>query len=124
MEQRDGFTSNSANRPTRIELPRRQELEHLDSWPFDSSITTGCAAVYLVVTPDTGKIVKQLAAKARVAKPGFSVPRLELDGAQMLTRMFKNIKAVIRTVHVRKNGKTVLFGWQIAAGGSSCSQQE
>ena len=72
----------------------------------DSSIAACCAAIYLVVTQGTSKIVKLLTAKARVAKPGLSVPRLELVGAQMLTRMLKNIKAALAGWQI-----TAVYGW-------------
>ena len=72
----------------------------------DSSIIACCAAVYLMVTQWTSKIVKLLTAKARVAKPGLSVPRLELASAQMLTRVIKNIKAALDGWQI-----TALYGW-------------
>ena len=61
----------------------------------DSSIAACCAVVYLKITQSTGTYVKQLTAKARVAKPNTSVPRLELIGAQMLTKLIQNVKAAL-----------------------------
>ena len=61
----------------------------------DSSVAACCAVVYLKITQSTGTYVKQLTAKARVAKPNTSVPRLKLIGAQMLTKLIQNVKAAL-----------------------------
>eukprot|EP00794_Sanderia_malayensis_P007378 gene7378-biopygen5953 len=71
----------------------------------DSSIAACCAVIYLKITQSTGTYVKQLTAKARVAKPNTSVPRLELIGAQMLTKLIQNVKAALK-VEV-----TQTYGW-------------
>eukprot|EP00794_Sanderia_malayensis_P015468 gene15468-biopygen12871 len=62
----------------------------------DSSIAACSAVIYLKITQSTGTYVKHLTAKARVAKPKKSVPRLELIGAQMLTKLIKNVKAALK----------------------------
>ena len=61
----------------------------------DSSVKACCAAIYLVITQTSGTYAKLLTAKSRVAKPNMSVPRLELIGAQMLTKLIQNVKSAL-----------------------------
>eukprot|EP00795_Rhopilema_esculentum_P004932 gene4932-21272_t len=74
----------------------QERIESIEIHGFaDSSVVACCAVIYLKITQSTGTYVKQLTAKARVAKPNTSVPRLELIGAQMLTKLIQNVKSVL-----------------------------
>ena len=74
----------------------QERIESIEIHGFaDSSVAACCAVIYLKITQSTGTYVKQLTAKARVAKPNTSVPRLELIGAQMLTKLIQNVKSVL-----------------------------
>ena len=74
----------------------QERVESIEIHGFaDSSVAACCAVIYLKITQTTGTYVKQLTAKARVAKPNTSVPRLELIGAQMLTKMIQNVKSAL-----------------------------
>ena len=68
----------------------------------DSSITACCAAIYLIMNKNGANVSKLLTAKARIAKPDLSVPRLELVAAQLLTRLLKTVR-------------NALQGWNISA---------
>ena len=61
----------------------------------DSSIKACCAAIYLVITQTNGTYAKLLTAKSRVAKPNMSLPRLELIGAQIMTKLIQNVKSAL-----------------------------
>ena len=79
----------------------------------DSSVAACCAMVYLVVNQNGIRTTKLLTAKSRVAKPDLSVPRLELVGAQLLTRLVKTVHAAlegwtISETHCWTDSKTVL----------------
>ena len=72
----------------------QERIESIEIHGFaDSSVAACCAVIYLKITQSTGTYVKQLTAKARVAKPNTSVPRLELISAQMLTKLIQNVKS-------------------------------
>ena len=71
-----------------------EEITSIEVHGFlDSSIIACFAVIYLVITQASGKYAKQLTSKSRVAKPNTSVPRLELIGAQILTKLIQNVKS-------------------------------
>ena len=74
----------------------KEEILQIEMHGFaDSSVKACCAVIYLVITQQSGVYAKQLTAKSRVAKPKMTVPRLELIGAQLLTKMMENVKSAL-----------------------------
>eukprot|EP00794_Sanderia_malayensis_P006668 gene6668-biopygen5443 len=92
---------------SRLLLPYHQEeVIRMELHGFaDSSIKACCAVIYLLVQQKSGVQAKLLTAKSRVAKPNLSVPRLELIGAQMLTKLIQNVKSALTE---DLNG---IYGW-------------
>ena len=57
----------------------------------DASYKGVCAAVYAVVEQPSGTTQTLVAAKARLAKQGLTIPRLELIGAHMAANLITNV---------------------------------
>ena len=64
------------------------------------------AAIYSVTTQKSGVTTRQVAAKARLAKQGLTIPRLELVAAHMATNLVTNVKNALQDLPV-----TELYGW-------------
>lgn len=62
----------------------------------DASSSGVGAAVYVVVKQESGTIQRILAAKARLAKQGLTIPRLELIAAHMVTHLLVNVRVALK----------------------------
>ena len=84
--------------PTGVTVPRpvmdyREPVLDLELHAFGDASTQGVgAAVYAVVRQPSGTTQRQVAAKGRLAKQGFTVPRLELISAHMATNLVTNLQ--------------------------------
>ena len=80
----------------------------------DASLTAVCAAVYLVTRGKSGNKQFLLVSKNRVAPKETSVPRLELIGALMLSKLLTHVKTNLKDLTFSKciawtDSSTVLY---------------
>ena len=64
------------------------------------------AAVHVVVKQESGITPRLVVAKARLAKQGLTIPRLELISAHMVTNLLVNVKVAMEGLPVME-----LNGW-------------
>ena len=64
------------------------------------------AAVYAVVRQQSGTTQRLLAAKARLAKEGLSIPRIELIGGHMAANLVTNVKNALEALPISN-----VYGW-------------
>ena len=90
-----------------------QEIE-LHAFGDGSKQSVG-AAVYAIVRQQSGTTQRLVAAKARLAKGGLSIPRLELVAAHMGTNLITNVKNALEGLPVSKKyvwlDSTVVLYW-------------
>ena len=85
------------NLPEKVEVPRslvpaREPIQAIALHAFgDASAQGVAAAVYAVVEQETGVKQGLVAAKARLAKQGLSIPRLELVAGHMAVNLLTNV---------------------------------
>ena len=93
--------------PSKIEVPRslvphREPIQAIVLHAFgDSSGQGTCAAVYAVVEQYQGTAQGLVTSKARLAKKGLTIPRLELVSGLMATKLLDNVKAVLDGLPIR-----------------------
>jgi len=98
--------------PTEVAVPRSitslqeplQDVE-LHSFGDGSKLEVG-AAVYAVVRQESGTTRCLVAAKARLAKGGLSIPRLELVAGHMATNLLTNVRSTLEGLPVSN-----VYGW-------------
>ena len=84
--------------PPSITVPRpltaqREKIANIDLHCFGDASGRGVsAALYAVVTQPSGVIVGLVTAKARLAKQGLSIPRLELVSGHMAINLITNTR--------------------------------
>ena len=87
--------------PEEIAAPRaiaqqREPISNIDLHCFGDASGKGVsAALYAVVSQPSGVSVGLVTAKARLAKKGLSIPRLELVSAHMAVNLIVNVKKVM-----------------------------
>ena len=85
----------------------QEPVQALDLYAFcDSSGKGSAAAVYTVVYQESGIDQGLLAAKARLAKKGLTMPRLELISAHMAANLVDNVRSALEGYVVRS-----VYGW-------------
>ena len=94
--------------PERVTVPRtlskfREEIEAVELHSFGDASAKG---VYAVVTQKTGISRGIVAGKARLAKQGLTIPRLELVAAHMATNLVWNVQEALKGFPV-----TSVHGW-------------
>ena len=83
--------------PKEVEVPRalvlaREPIEAIALHGFgDASGQGGTAAVYAVVQQESGVRQGLVAAKARLAKQGLTIPRLELVSGHIAANLLTNV---------------------------------
>ena len=98
--------------PERVTAPRSlvkypEEIQSIDLHAFGVASGKGvAAAVYAVVTQDSGTSKGQVAAKARLAKQGLTIPRLELVSGHMAANLVDNVKEALTGFPVNQ-----VHGW-------------
>ena len=84
------------NLPSEVTVPRpiapfQEPVESLEIHGFGDASSEGlCAAVYTVTRQSSGVTQELVAAKARLAKKGLTIPRLELVACHMATNLITN----------------------------------
>ena len=95
--------------------PFREMVEKLEIHGFGDASGEGlCAVVYTVARQPSGVTQELLAAKARLAKKGLTIPRLELVACHMATNLVINAsKALDHIPHERHcwSDSTVALWW-------------
>ncbi|KAK3719160.1 hypothetical protein QZH41_005637 [Actinostola sp. cb2023] len=87
--------------PDKITVPRsiathQEEIEEVELHAFGDASGKGvCAAVYAVIKQPTGVNQGLVAAKARLAKRGLTIPRLELVSGHMAVNLLTNVSAAL-----------------------------
>ena len=100
------------NLPESMEVPRslvacREEIDAIDLHVFGDTSGAGTVAViYAVVYQRSGTNQGLVASKARLAKQGLTIPRLELVSAHMAANLAQNVKDAIQGLPVRH-----IHGW-------------
>ena len=93
--------------PNKIEVPRslvphREPIQAIVLHAFGDSNGQGtCAAVYAVVEQCQGTAQGLVTSKARLAKKGVTIPRLQLVPGLMATKLLDNVKAVLDGLPIR-----------------------
>ena len=85
----------------------RQPIESIQLHGFGEASGHGLGtAVYAIVKQESGLTQRLVAAKARLAKEGLTIPRLELVSAHMTTNLLVNVREALKGFPV-----TELYGW-------------
>ena len=90
-----------AQLPVSVSVPRtipqhREEISNIALHCFGDASGQGVsAAVYGVISQPSGDSVGLIAAKARLAKQGLTIPRLELVSGHMATNLIVNVKEAL-----------------------------
>ena len=85
----------------------REPIQAIQLHGFGDASSCGVgAAVYAVVKQESGTTQRLVAGKARLAKQGLTIPRLELISAHMVTNLLANVKVALDGLPV-----TELNGW-------------
>ena len=98
--------------PQEVAVPRsltghQEQIEEIELHVFgDASAKGVAAAVYSIVRQQSGVNIGLVAAKARLAKQGLTIPHLELVAAHMATNLIINVKQALEGMPL-----TQLHGW-------------
>ena len=98
--------------PPKVTTPRaltlqREEIEEIELHGFgDASVNGVSATVHAVVKQRSGVNAGLVAAKARLAKQGLTIARLELVSAHMATNLIHNVRRALEGFPVKQS-----FGW-------------
>ena len=98
--------------PTEVSVPRsitsfQEPLQDVELHGFGDGSKLGVgAAVYAVVRQASGKTQRLVAAKARLAKGGLSIPRLELVAGHMATNLLTNVRNALEGLPISN-----VYGW-------------
>ena len=93
--------------PDEVKIPRslalaKEPVQAIDLHVFgDTSGTGTAAAVYAVVHQDSSTNQGLVTAKARLAKKGLTIPRLELVSLHMTTNLVENVRNALKGCAVR-----------------------
>ena len=75
----------------------REPISNIDLHCFGDASGKGvCAALYAVITQTSGSGVGLVTARARLAKTGLSIPRLELVSGHMATNLITNARDALK----------------------------
>lgn len=108
------------NLPSEVTVPRpiapfQEPVQSLEIHGFGDASSEGlCAAVYTVTRQSSGVTQELLAAKARLAKKGLTIPRLELVACHMATNLVTNTSRALSHIPHEKHcwtDSTVALWW-------------
>ena len=92
---------------SRVLADHREPIQAIQLHGFGDASSCGVGAVvYAVVEQESGTTQRLVAAKARLAKQGLTIPRLELISAHMVTNLLANVRVALEGLPV-----TELNGW-------------
>ena len=92
---------------TEMSSDKQEKIQEIELHAFGDANAKGiAAAVYSIVKQESGVNVGLVAAKARLAKQGLTIPRLELVATHMATNLIINVKQALEGMPV-----TQLHGW-------------
>ena len=106
------WRSRERRMPSKVMFPRpigpyQEKIEEIQLHAFGDASAEGVgAAVYSVVTQKSGVTSSLVAAKARLAKQGLTIPRLELIGAHMAANLLTNVREALQDQPV-----SATYGW-------------
>lgn len=98
--------------PDEVRVPRslatfKEPVKGIDLHVFGDTSGAGTAAVvYAVVYQESGTNQGLVAAKARLAKKGLTIPRLELVSAHMAANLVDNVRNSLKGCVVKS-----VYGW-------------
>ena len=98
--------------PQQVNVPRslaayKQPIQYIQFHGFGDASGDGVGATaFAVVSQESGFTQRLVAAKARLAKKGLTIPRLELVAAHMVTNLLTNVKEALNGFPV-----TDICGW-------------
>lgn len=98
--------------PLKVTTPRvltfhREEVEEIKLHAFeDASVNSVSATIHAAVKQRSGVTTVLVAAKARLAKQGLTIPRLKLVSAHMATKLISNVRFVLEGFPVKQ-----FYGW-------------
>jgi hypothetical protein len=84
--------------PQQVNVPRslpayKQPIQYIQLHGFGDASDDGVGATaFAVASQESGVTQRLVAAKARLAKKGLTIPRLELVAAHMVTNLLTNVK--------------------------------
>ena len=95
---------------------QREDVQEIDIHSFgDASVNGVSATVHAVMKHRSGVNTGLVAAKARLAKQGLTIPRLELVSAQKATNLISNVRFALKGFPVKQSYRwldsTVALHW-------------
>lgn len=112
--------------PSSVTFPRclapyQEEITDMQLHSFGDASKDGvAAAVYSVATQPSGTTVRLVAAKARLAKQGLTIPRLELVAAHMATNLLVNTRDALQDQPITESyawsDSTTVLHWLLGQG--------
>ena len=109
---RQRWTKWERSLPLEVTVPRpvadhREDVVSVEMHAFGDASTQGIgAAVYSVIRQPSGVTQRLVAAKARLAKQGLTVPRLELVSAHAATNLVVNVSHALQGLP-----QPTIYGW-------------
>ena len=86
----------------------QEKIERIELQTFGDASKNGvCATVHAVVRQPSGVSQGLVTAKARLAKQGLTIPRLELELAHMATNLITNVEKALEGFP----GNVAMDGW-------------
>ena len=90
--------SNLKNEMPRSVALNKESITAIDRHFFgDTDIVASCAVVHQPLVTNQGLVVS----KSRISKKNLTIPRLQLVSAHMASNLIENVKAALKSCHIR-----------------------